>query len=82
MPRCNTAEENALVEAARRNLAAYDGMAELIRLGAYHPGSDPELDTAIRLQPKLSAFLAQKPDEHAPLASAYEDLAAIVGDGS
>ena len=82
MPRCNTAEENALVDAARRTLAAYDGMAELIRLGAYHPGSDAELDAAIRLQPKLSAFLAQKPDEHAPLASVYEDLAAILGEGS
>lgn len=81
LPRCNSAEENAVIDAARRTLAAYDGMAELIRLGAYHPGSDADLDAAIRLQPKLSAFLAQAPNEHAPLARVYTDLAAILAEG-
>ncbi len=67
LPGCNSGEENAVIEAARRRLADYDRMAELIRLGAYRSGSDADIDAAIRLQPALSGFLAQAPDEHAPL---------------
>lgn len=80
LPGCNSAEENAIIEAGRRHLATYDAMAELIRLGAYHPGSDADVDAAIRLQPALSAFLAQAPDEYAPLGDVYEKLADILGE--
>ncbi len=34
---------------ARQVMAAYSDMEELIRLGAYRPGSSPEVDEAIRL---------------------------------
>jgi flagellum-specific ATP synthase len=47
MPNCNGDEENALVTEARRHLALYEDMAELIRLGAYRPGSDANVDEAI-----------------------------------
>ncbi|HEX2593558.1 MAG TPA: flagellar protein export ATPase FliI, partial [Rhizomicrobium sp.] len=40
MPNCNTREEQALVTKARASLAAYDDMAELIRLGAYKNGTN------------------------------------------
>jgi flagellum-specific ATP synthase len=38
-------------------------MAELIRLGAYKAGTNPEVDDAVKLYPQLEAFLAQKKDE-------------------
>ena len=41
-------------------LATYDNMAELIRLGAYRAGADAEVDRAIKLYPKLEAFLAPR----------------------
>jgi flagellum-specific ATP synthase len=44
MPGCNRPEEQVLVTEARRTLAVYENMAELIRLGAYKAGSDPEVD--------------------------------------
>src|SRR3970282_2509651 len=50
-PGCNSDAENALVRRARGLLAAYEDMAELIRLGAYRRGSDPVIDEAIALYP-------------------------------
>jgi flagellum-specific ATP synthase len=77
MPGCNTPEENELIAHARRLLALYDDMAELIRLGAYRKGSDPGVDEAIHYFPAIEAFLAQRKDEKTDLASCYTQLAQI-----
>jgi flagellum-specific ATP synthase len=82
MPQCNSDDENRTVAAARRQISTYEGMAELIRLGAYRAGSDAQVDEAIRRYPALEAFIAQPKDERADLAAGYEALAAIVGAGS
>ncbi|MCC7045682.1 MAG: flagellar protein export ATPase FliI [Alphaproteobacteria bacterium] len=79
MPNCNTAEENALVRKARALMAAYDDMAELIRIGAYRQGSDPGVDAAIAVQPKLEAFLNQDRAECELLPGGYAKLAEILG---
>lgn len=75
MPGCNTDAENAMVGRARQLLARYEDMAELIRLGAYRPGTDPGTDEAIRYYPALEAFLAQKHNEAALLEDGYRRLA-------
>src|SRR5690606_13399078 len=79
MPGCNSEPENALVQRARALLAAYENMAEMIRLGAYRHGSDPATDEAIRYQPALEAFLKQAPQEQTGLSEGYADLADILG---
>jgi len=79
MPGCNSDKENAIVNRARQLLAAYDNMAEMIRLGAYRKGSDPQTDEAIRYQPKLEAFLKQGKRESAALEEGYVQLAKILG---
>jgi len=81
MPGCNTPAERALVAAARAPLSVYEDMAELIRLGAYKTGTNPEVDAAIRLYPRLEAFLAQEKDECVPLGDGYRELEEIVGPG-
>jgi flagellum-specific ATP synthase len=43
----------------RRLLAIYKDSEELIRVGAYQKGSDPDLDRAIALMPALREFLTQ-----------------------
>jgi flagellum-specific ATP synthase len=58
----------------RALLAAYRGAEDLIRIGAYQAGSDAQLDRAIAVMPALRAFLAQKPDEAAPLADTIARL--------
>ncbi len=81
MPGCNTPEENAVVGRARELLAAYEDMAEMIRLGAYRHGSDPRTDEAIRYYPLLESFLTQRKDERADLDHGYQQLAQILDSG-
>ncbi|MFZ5789652.1 MAG: flagellar protein export ATPase FliI [Pseudomonadota bacterium] len=78
MPGCNDAAENAIVDKARRLMATYENMAELIRLGAYRAGSDPEVDEAIRYHDALETFLKQGKTEQADLAGGYRQLADIL----
>ncbi len=82
MPNCNTPEENALVSRARSLISVYSDMAEMIRLGAYRPGSDPATDEAIAYHDRLETFLSQEPDERSDLATGYAELTAILGDGA
>jgi flagellum-specific ATP synthase len=81
MPGCNTAQEQRIVAQARSPMATYDDMAELIRLGAYKTGANADVDNAIRLNPRLEAFLSQKKDETATFAESYSALETILGDG-
>ena len=78
MPGCNTPEENALVMRARALLSTYEDMAELIRLGAYRRGTDPQVDQAIAYNPLLEAFLKQDKDERCDLGTGYAQLAQIL----
>ncbi|MBL0318654.1 MAG: flagellar protein export ATPase FliI [Alphaproteobacteria bacterium] len=78
MPGCNTDAENQLVKYARNMLATYENMAEMIRLGAYRKGSDPDVDKAILYYPKLEAFLHQDPKERSTLQEGYSQLAEIL----
>ena len=48
-----------LASRARRVLARLDQNADLVALGAYHPGTDAVLDAALRVQPHLNAWLQQ-----------------------
>jgi len=79
MPGCNSEEEQGLVLAARRPMALYEDMGDLVRIGAYKAGTNPEVDDAIALNPRLEAFLTQKKDEQTGLSAGYEALAAILG---
>jgi len=78
MPGCNSAEENAAVNRARRLIAVYEDMAELIRLGAYRRGSDPQVDEALHYYPALEKFLAQEVADHTDLATCYQMLYQIL----
>jgi len=78
MPACNSEEENAIVNRARRLMATYDDMAELIRLGAYREGTNPDVDEAIKYNAAIEQFLAQEKSEHTDLASGYLALEQIL----
>ncbi|OYQ34840.1 flagellum-specific ATP synthase FliI [Niveispirillum lacus] len=82
MPGCNTPEQNALVGKARRLMSAYSDMEEMIRLGAYRKGSDPQVDEAIHYNPAIEAFLRQGKGERSTLDQGYAELAAILGGAS
>ena len=79
MPRCLTEEQAKIVMRGREIMSTYEDMAELIRLGAYRRGSDPKVDEAIEIYPKLDAFLAQKPTDKTSLDDGYKMLAQVLG---
>jgi flagellum-specific ATP synthase len=59
-------------------MATYADMEELIRLGAYRPGSSAEVDEAIRLHGPLEAFLGQVKEEATGLTEGYQWLERIL----
>ena len=79
MPDCNTPEENDLISKARAMLATYEEMAELIRIGAYRQGADPNIDAAITIFPKMEEFFRQNIHENCDLATGYQMLADLMG---
>jgi flagellum-specific ATP synthase len=78
MPGCQLPHERLAVTAARQSLSAYANMEELIRIGAYRAGSDPQVDRAITLIPALEAFLSQDKDEATSLEDTFGALSQIV----
>ena len=80
MPRSADQKYLPIINRARQVMATYADMEELIRLGAYRPGSSPEVDQAIRLHQPLEAFLAQDKDEASSLGQGYQRLEEILRD--
>nr|WP_029604311.1 flagellar protein export ATPase FliI [Kozakia baliensis] len=78
VPGCNNAEENNLTQRARAVMANYDRMSDMIRLGAYKNGTDPEIDEAIGLMPKLNNFLKQGRHERSTLQEGFQTLRQIM----
>ena len=67
------------MQTARRLLSTYEDMAEMIRLGAYRKGSDPEVDQAIQYYPAIEDFLRQRKDEKSSIDEGYDKLAELLG---
>ena len=79
MPHCLTQEQNKLVTKAKKLISRYEDMEELIKLGAYRKGSDPEVDEAILRYPNLEKFLAQDKEECTSIEEGFEMLAQCLG---
>jgi flagellum-specific ATP synthase len=63
----------------RRLWSLYQSNAELIQVGAYQAGTNPELDEAIRLQERLKAFLQQDMHQRVDIDQTRAELAALMG---
>ena len=59
---------------ARQWLAKFNKARDLIQLGAYVPGSDPELDAAVKVHPQLVSLLQQGMHEQATLEASCRAL--------
>ncbi len=78
MPGCVPPSVRPTLAKARELMSVFADMEELIRLGAYRKGSDPNVDRAIALNPSLEAFLSQDREERTTIAEGYGLLSAIV----
>jgi len=78
LPGAITPRQNEIMKHAKKIITTYEDMSELIRLGAYRKGSDPLVDEAILLYPKIEAFLTQNKDECTGIEDGFLQLATIL----
>ena len=55
-------------------LSLYRENKDLIDVGMYQPGSNPRLDTAIEMMPKINAFLQQRTDDSVTMEGTINQL--------
>ena len=77
MPALLTDDEINQVRHFKHFYSRYQRSRDLISVGAYVRGSDPELDAAISAYPQLKAFLQQSMNEQADLAGSRAQLAML-----
>ncbi len=77
--RLSTAEQRAAAVRIREAMATYQRAEDLINLGAYAAGSNPKLDSAIRVRPQLIEFLRQDASANAPLADTLTRMKQLAG---
>ena len=72
------------VRAARRFReihAYYQRHRDLITVGAYRAGTDPQLDRAVRLWPRIEAFMGQAMNQSVNVETAIAELEALINEG-
>jgi flagellum-specific ATP synthase len=69
-----SSEQWVLVTKIRAMIARYEDTRDLRLIGGYRSGSDPELDKAVRLVPKIYDAMRQSPDDPAS-ADVFQDVA-------
>jgi flagellum-specific ATP synthase len=69
-----TREHREKAARVRQLMAAYARSEDLVRIGAYKPGADAELDSALRARPAIRRFLAQSAEERVMLAESVKAL--------
>jgi flagellum-specific ATP synthase len=73
-----TPEQRAVAVRLRQLLAAHRDVKELVEIGAYATGSDPDADAALELMPRINEFLRQSLDAPSDLAQTWQDLQGLV----
>jgi flagellum-specific ATP synthase len=78
MPQVTDADHFSRAQRFKQVYSRYQQARDLISVGAYVQGSDPETDFAIQHMPAMRQFLQQGLHERAPLADSIEQLMAVV----
>ena len=77
MPAVVSVGHLAGAERLRGLLAAHDRVRDLVAIGAYRAGADPEADLALARHPAIEAFLRQRHEELAPFEDTVARLAEL-----
>jgi flagellum-specific ATP synthase len=78
LPSLASEADLALVRQVLKVLSIYQASRDLIDVGAYRSGINPDLDQAIRLMPGLERFLTQSPRTSAPAGQALLQLRTLM----
>lgn len=77
MHNITTPEHQQLSRRLKQLYSRYERSRDLISVGAYSPGSDPLLDEAIRMHPRIVSFLQQDILEKSTIAESLAELTAL-----
>ncbi|KAA6465078.1 FliI/YscN family ATPase [Acidobacteria bacterium AB60] len=77
MPSVSDTEHREHAALIRRLLAVYAHSEDLVRIGAYKPGSDHELDRAIQARDSIRRFLVQDAGERVTFPKTLSALSAL-----
>ena len=77
-PAITSRTEQSDATALRRMLAAHRDVRELVEIGAYVAGSDPDADAALARMGAIEDFLRQPMDESSPRVATWRRLSALV----
>jgi FliI/YscN family ATPase len=75
----STPEQKNAARKVREAMAAFRRSEDLINLGAYTAGSNPALDSAIRVRPRLEAYLRQNAEVKASREETLKGLNELAG---
>jgi flagellum-specific ATP synthase len=77
MPAVTEAGHRDQAALIRRLMAVYARSEDLVRIGAYKAGSDPDLDRALRARAAMRAFMTQDAQERTGFADSQRRLAEL-----
>lgn len=74
----SSAEQQAIMAQFKRYYSLYQHNKDLITIGAYQPGSNPELDRALELLPVMKQFLCQGINESVDYQNSHMQLQTLL----
>jgi len=77
----NSAEQESMINRALKLAAAYRAQEDMLRVGLYQRGSDPVLDEAVLVWPKLQRFLQQSINEGVDIPTCRAQLSDVLVGG-
>ena len=77
MPAVTQSEHREQAALLRRLMAVYARSEDLVRIGAYKPGSDLDLDRALRARGAMRAFMTQEAHEQVRFADCVRRLSSL-----
>jgi len=72
-------QQQTAAQKFKKLVSLYNENRDLMLMGGYVSGQDPDLDLAVALWPKLVGFISQSPSERAQLVESANQVSAIVG---
>ena len=80
MPAVATEEHREHAMLLRRLMAVYARSEDLVRIGAYKPGADPDLDRALQAREHMRVFMTQNAHERVHFEDCVKQLAALAAE--
>lgn len=80
MPDLASADHQRLAGMLRTDLATYAESRDLVEIGAYKPGSNPQLDAALERRELVELFCKQSRAESTPFGDTRALMAALMGE--